>query len=312
MSGNQNHQNNDGQYVNYYLKHGQPVQCTNEITELINGVETKKQCAVYLTNYGDNRSTDRSRNGGLHCTGCHRMYNREKQRKNREQLKQLSSTQTQQQVYTQQNFNGIMAPGYGNQFIPNLVTNHLTQLPTSDSDADNEIDLLKSQNEIQLKEINLLKSQNETQLNEINLLKSEIETLKENFDCILVKLADDKEKFENKVAKLADDKEKFENKVDERVQQIMSEKEKFIMDTAAKLADDKEKFENKIAERVQQIMSEKEKFIMDTVAKLADDKKKFENKVAERVQQIMSEKEKFIMDTVSNYVTNNCILKQKN
>src|SRR5579871_3589344 len=159
MNTYQNYQNVGNQYVNYYLKHGQPVQCTNEITELVNGVENKRQCAVYLTNYGDGRSTDRSRNGGLHCIGCHRLYNREKQRKNREILKQVTSVQPQQQVYTPQNFNGMMAPGYGNQFIPNVVTDHLNQLPLSDSDGDDEIDLLRSQNETQSKEIELLKKE---------------------------------------------------------------------------------------------------------------------------------------------------------
>lgn len=206
MNTYQNYQNVGGQYVNYYLKHGQPVQCTNEITELVNGVETKRSCAVYLTNYGDGRSTDRSRNGGLHCIGCHRLYNREKQRKNRELLKQVTSVQPQQQVYTPQNFNGMMAPGYGNQFIPNLVTDDLSQLPVSDSDGEDEIELLRSQNESQIKEI--------------ELLKKETETLKENLESILIKIADDQSKFENKVAV--------------RVQQIMSEKEKSIMDMVSK------------------------------------------------------------------------------
>ena len=196
-----NYQNTGGQYVNYYLKHGQPVQCTNEITELVNGVENKRPCGVYLTNYGDGRSTDRSRNGGLHCIGCHRLYNKEKQRQVRALAKQATLVSPQQQIYTPQNFNGMMAPGYGNQFIPNLVSDNLSQLPVSDSDGDDEIDLLKSLNKAQSKEI--------------ELLKKETETLKENLESVLIKIADDKEKFESKVAA--------------RVQQIMSEKEKFIM-----------------------------------------------------------------------------------
>lgn len=211
MSGYQNYQNTHNQYVNYYLKHGQPVQCTNEITETVNGVETKRQCQVYLTNYGDGRATDRSRNGGLHCIGCHRLYNREKQRKNRELLKQVNSVQSQQQPFGQQNFNGMMAPGYGNQFIPNLIDTHLTQPVVFDSDADDEIDLLKTQNELQSKEI--------------ELLKREIEGLKESLDSVLVKIADDKEKFENKVVM--------------KVQQIMAEKERYIMDMVSKYVEEK-------------------------------------------------------------------------
>ena len=199
------YQTSGGQYVNYYLKHGQPVQCTNEITELVNGVETKRLCAVYLTNYGDGRSTDRSRNGGLHCIGCHRLYNREKQRKNRELLKQVTSVQPHQQVYTPQNFNGMMAPGYGNQFIPNLVSDHLTQLPISDEEDDDEVELLKKQLEFQTKEIELLKKENET--------------LKENFDSILIKIEDDKVKFEARIKK-------------EMLEQFTL-KEKFIMDTVS-------------------------------------------------------------------------------
>ena len=211
MSGYQNYQSVNGQYVQYYLKHGQPVQCTNEITETVNGVETKRPCGVFLTNYGDGRSTDRSRNGGLHCIGCHRLYNREKQRKNRELLKQVNSVQSQPQTFGQPNFNGIMAPGYGNQFIPNLIGTHLTQPVVSDSDADDEISLLKSQNELQLKEI--------------ESLRREVDELKENFDSVLVKIANDKEKFENKVAA--------------RVQQIMEEKEKYIMDMVSKYVTEK-------------------------------------------------------------------------
>ena len=203
MNSYQNTQNVCGQYIQYYLKHGQPVQCTNEITEMINGMENKRSCGVYLTNYGDGRSTDRSKNGGLHCIGCHRLYNREKQRKNRELLKQVTSVQIQQQVCVPQNFNGMMAPGYVNQFVPNLVDGHFDKLPISDEEDDDEVELLKKQLDSQLKEVELLKKENET--------------LKENFDSILIKIQDDKEKFETKVAN--------------RVQQIMIEKEKFIMST---------------------------------------------------------------------------------
>jgi hypothetical protein len=201
----------NGHYINYYLKHGQPVQCTNIITETVNGVETKRQCGVYLTNYGDRRSTDRSSNGSLHCLGCHRLYNKEKQRIIRNKVKQVTAIETQQQTYTPQNFNGMMAPGYGNQFIPNIVTDNLSQLHVSDSDGDDEIELLRSQNESQVKEI--------------EILRKEIETLKENLEAIIIKIVDDQSKFESKV--------------ELRVIQIMKEKEKYIMDTVSKYVSDK-------------------------------------------------------------------------
>ena len=76
-----------------------------------------------------------------------------------------------------------------------------------------------------LAEIDLLKTQNELQSKEIELLKREIEGLKESLDSVLVKIADDKEKFENKVVM--------------KVQQIMAEKERYIMDMVSKYVEEK-------------------------------------------------------------------------
>ncbi len=120
MSYIQNYQNDQqnnsfNQSMCYYLKAGKPVQCSGQITEIINGVENKKQCPVILTNYGDGRETDRPKNGGLHCNKCHRIYNREKQRQLREKKRQEEKDK--------QNVNGMITPGYGmmNQGVGGMI-----------------------------------------------------------------------------------------------------------------------------------------------------------------------------------------------
>lgn len=75
------------QSVPYYLKYGEPVRCNYEINEINDTVEIKKQCGVLLTLFGDGRDSDKATNGGCHCSKCHRLYNKEKQRQNRELIK---------------------------------------------------------------------------------------------------------------------------------------------------------------------------------------------------------------------------------
>ena len=192
------YQNYSGSYIPYFLKHGQPVQCTNQIVRIDNGIEIKEKCQTYLTCYGDGRSSDRASNGGLHCIGCHRLYNKEKQRKNRELMKQVSliqqsfnpgmqmpqqsfnpGMQMPQQSFNPINFTGMMAPGYNEQFNSSSLVDPLQDI--SSSDEDNEI--------IKLKE-NLSHYKNE-----IVSLNKEIEELKGNFECMVIKFEDDNKKL---------------------------------------------------------------------------------------------------------------------
>lgn len=277
MNTYQNCQNDGGQYIKYFLKNGQPVQCTNEIIENNNGIETKKKCGVYLTNYGDSRSTDRSKNGGLHCIGCHRLYNREKQRKNRELLKKVNSTQIQQQANIPQNFNGMMAPNYENQFIPNLNNINLNKLTISDDEEDvNEIELLKE-------EIGLLK-------NEIGLLKNENQTLKENFEYTLIKIDDDKLKFETQFKK--------------EIMEAFKLQQDQIGEYKRELDDLKEKHENLQSNFETVVINSQNTYeqikIKQEEYELNNDK--FMVKIENRVKELFDEKCKFIMDTVSKYV----------
>lgn len=232
----------------YAIRNGHYLTCGGSIIEMINGIETKRNCGTTLTCYGDKRDTDKVDGRNL-CYRCYRQYYKNKGKETRELAKKTKGILPNTQFNGQNTFIGLMPPEYQQQsYIPNTLSQqqydhpslHSKYVETGDDygfNIDNTSDEEKSKLKLDFEKLMEAFKLQQVELGnyrrEMELLKEKHESLQSNFEAAVIASQSIHQKIEDKHKENELNRVNFEKRVTDEVSRILKEKEKFIMESVS-------------------------------------------------------------------------------